>query len=222
MKAQQLPLFPLNTVLFPGVPIFLHIFEPRYRKMINLCIDERTPFGVVLLEERGNSDEISVPSDIGCSAEIVQVERLENGSLNIVAVGQDRFRVISTNSVEPYLQGEVEMIPMERSGNKQQLEQITDSLQELVPLYIETLSHIGEFEVQWDDLPDDPVEFAYLAAYILQIGTKKKQQFLNNHEALTTLRTIESTYRHEISILQALVDQQRLNPVETNTIFSLN
>ncbi len=222
MSAHQLPLFPLDTVLFPGVPIFLHIFEPRYRKMIDICINERLPFGVVHLEKREGEEPVAVPSEIGCSAEIVQVERLDNGTLNIVAVGQDRFRILNTNSMEPYLQGEVELLPMQISGDDYQLEQLSSSLQGLLPVYVETLKQIGEFEVQWDDLPQDPVELAYLAAYILQIESDQKQQFLNQHEALETLRSIEGTYRTEIRMLQGLVDQIRLNPIDKHSLFSLN
>src|SRR5512147_2655499 len=90
----ELPLFPLNTVLFPGMPISLHIFEPRYKLMIEQCIQIAQPFGVVLIREGvealGPSAE---PHQIGCSAQITQVERLEDGRMNIVAVGVERFQI---------------------------------------------------------------------------------------------------------------------------------
>ena len=222
MQPQQLPLFPLNSVLFPGVPIFLHIFEPRYREMINRCIDERTPFGVVLIESGEEVEDVAVPFEIGCSAEIVQVERLEDGRMNIVAVGQDRFRIVSTDSTKSYLQGDVEPFPMQVAASKQQLKAGSQTLQTLITTYVEALREVSEVEVQWDALPEDPIELAYLAAYVLQVPTAEKQAFLANDQALETIRVIQLAYRKEIQLLNAMVTQQRLNPSATETIFSLN
>lgn len=84
----ELPLFPLNTVLFPGTPIQLHIFEDRYLKMINRCIEEHKPFGVVLIEEGSEAfGPLAKPYRIGCTALIAKVEKLEDGRINITAVG---------------------------------------------------------------------------------------------------------------------------------------
>ena len=107
-----LPLFPLRLVLFPGQVLPLHIFEPRYRLMINHCVDEGQPFGVVLMHEdspdwRHYSGEVTLPHDVGTTAHIRQVERLPNGRLNIITVGLHRFRVRQLHFDMPYLQGEV-------------------------------------------------------------------------------------------------------------------
>ncbi len=77
----EIPLFPLNTVLFPGTPIHLHIFEERYKQMINLCLQEQRPFGVVLIRNGMEAlGPLAEPFHIGCTAEIAHVERLEDGA----------------------------------------------------------------------------------------------------------------------------------------------
>ena len=104
----ELPLFPLNTVLFPGMPINLHIFEPRYKLMIEQCIQNDEPFGVVLIHKGTEaSGPLAEPHPIGCTAQITQVERLDDGRMNILAVGGERFQIRSLNLFEPYLVGTV-------------------------------------------------------------------------------------------------------------------
>ena len=102
-----LPLFPLEVVLFPGMPLPLHIFEPRYQQMIDECTVDSTPFGV-LLETRGEL------ASIGCSAEIVQVlQRYPDGRLDILTEGRRRFEIVDTDAQMPYLRGSVRWLPEE-------------------------------------------------------------------------------------------------------------
>src|SRR3954453_11337770 len=89
---EEIPLFPLNTVLFPGMPLPLHIFEPRYREMIGACVRDERPFGVVLIKEGREVGEAAMPFEVGTLAKIVGVERLDDGRMNVVTVGTDRFR----------------------------------------------------------------------------------------------------------------------------------
>ncbi len=96
-----LPLFPLDVVLFPGTPLPLHIFEPRYREMISECLDRKTSFGVVRAKEEG-------VAEIGCTAEIITVTRkYPDGRLDIVTEGRERFEVMQVNQERSFLQAEV-------------------------------------------------------------------------------------------------------------------
>jgi Lon protease-like protein len=106
----QLPLFPLNTVLFPGATLPLHIFEPRYRQMIGECVDEERPFGVVLIERGAEVGEGAVPHRVGVTAQVTVVDRLADGRMNILCIGQDRFRILDTSSERAYLTGAVELL----------------------------------------------------------------------------------------------------------------
>ena len=112
---QTIPLFPLHAVLFPGTPIHLHIFEERYRQMIRFCLEERRPFGVALIRQ---GDEfgypLAEPYSVGCTAEIIHSSELPDGRFNLVAMGEERFKVFSISHKHPYLVGEVECLPMDK------------------------------------------------------------------------------------------------------------
>ena len=99
-----LPIFPLELVLLPGVPLPLHIFEPRYKEMIAECLEQKKPFGVV----RSSSDGVA---DIGCTAEIVSVtKKYDDGRMDILTRGVERFEVIQVNQERSFLQAEISVV----------------------------------------------------------------------------------------------------------------
>lgn len=107
----ELPLFPLNNVvLFPGMPLPLHIFEERYKAMIGACIDRNEPFGVLLIKEGNEVGEPASPHGVGTTARIAQVQRLEGGRLNILTRGEARFELLETVATTPHLVGLVRYI----------------------------------------------------------------------------------------------------------------
>ena len=96
-----LPLFPLDLVLLPGVPLPLHIFEPRYKEMINECLDQKTVFGMI----RSKEEKLAT---IGCTAEIINVlKKYPDGRMNILAEGKRRFEVLQVNQDRAFLQADV-------------------------------------------------------------------------------------------------------------------
>jgi len=96
-----LPLFPLDVVLFPGAPLPLHIFEPRYKEMIGECLAQKQLFGVVRARETSLAD-------VGCTAEIVAVTKTyEDGRLDIVTQGRERFEILELNQERTFLRGEI-------------------------------------------------------------------------------------------------------------------
>lgn len=108
----ELPLFPLHSVLCPGVALPLHIFEDRYRLMIGRCIDRGEPFGVVLIREGRNTAPLDGRiASVGSTAIISEVKRYPDGRLDIMTVGGRRFHIRAVDSDhEPYLVGEVEFL----------------------------------------------------------------------------------------------------------------
>jgi Lon protease-like protein len=99
-----LPLFPLDIVLFPGTPLPLHIFEPRYKEMIAECLANNASFGVVRAQEQGLAE-------IGCTAEIVSVTKeYPDGRLDIVTEGRNRFEILQLNRERTFLRGEILLI----------------------------------------------------------------------------------------------------------------
>ena len=100
MKA-LLPLFPLDVVLFPGTPLPLHVFEPRYKELISECLEQKKTFGIVRAEEEGLAD-------VGCTAEIVAVTKTyPDGRMDIVTEGRERFEVLEGDEQRSYLRGDV-------------------------------------------------------------------------------------------------------------------
>ncbi len=209
-----LPLFPLRLVLFPGQVLPLHIFEPRYRMMINQCIDEGQPFGVVLMHEdspdwRHYNGEVALPHDVGTTAHIRQVERLPNGRLNIITVGLHRFRVRQLHFDMPYLQGEVEIFPLARSSGPSVTED-ADAVRRLVIGYVGLLSKVMDAEIDIDELPEDPRTLAYLAASALQISWDDKQALLATPELPALLQAERLLLRKErmlLSFMQSTEDR---------------
>ena len=99
-----LPIFPLELVLLPGVPLPLHIFEPRYKEMIAECLEHKKPFGIV----RASSDGVA---DIGCTAEIMSVtKKYDDGRMDILTRGVERFEVIQVNEDRAFLQAEISVV----------------------------------------------------------------------------------------------------------------
>ena len=103
----SLSLFPLNLVLFPGMPLPLHIFEERYKSMIGECRDTEQPFGVVLIKEGLEVGEPADPFMTGTSARIIQVDQLDDGRMNILTQGDRRFQVMEITQKVPYLVAQV-------------------------------------------------------------------------------------------------------------------
>ena len=104
-----LDLFPLKTVLFPRMRLPLHIFEPRYRAMIHHCLEHDERFGIVLIEHGEEVGGPATPHSVGTTARVTNVELRDDGSLDIVAAGERRFRIESIVQTEPHLKAEVSL-----------------------------------------------------------------------------------------------------------------
>ncbi len=100
----EIPLFPLNVVLMPGTSLPLHIFEERYKQMVNECLDSETEFGMVLADEDGTRG-------VGCTARIVElVQRFEDGRMVILVEGSRRFKLNNIMTGKPYYVGDVDYL----------------------------------------------------------------------------------------------------------------
>src|SRR5687767_9222370 len=86
-------LFPLHTVLFPGGPLPLRIFETRYTDMVRRCMREQQPFGVVLIQDGDEAGEVATTATVGCTARIADFHTLKDGLLGISCIGERKFRV---------------------------------------------------------------------------------------------------------------------------------
>lgn len=186
----ELPIFPLNTVLFPGARLPLHIFEERYKLMINECIDERRPFGVCLIREGREAGGRAEPFPTGTTAHIREVQRLDDGRLNIVCTGGERFSITNIEQQTPYLIAEVRGLRQERSEANDAAEAVAALFAEYVRLNLAVTN-------QWAraiEMPSDPGALADFVGARLAVDVLTKQKLL---EQLSPERRLET----EIEIL---------------------
>jgi Lon protease-like protein len=194
-KVQALPLFPLNVVLFPRQPLPLHIFEQRYRTMIKQCIDNNEPFGVVLAYE---SD---VPAEIGTTARVTDVKRLPDGRMDIMTVGEERFRILNLRESEHgYLIGDVTMLPYTGNALPGQIEELARRTRH----YLKLLSEADDVQYR-SQFPTTPYELAMFAGIVLNVSLEAKQDLLS-HEKLPDLLDAECELLREENRYMSIVN----------------
>ena len=172
----ELRLFPLNTVLFPGMRMPLHIFEERYRTMIRECIEEDAPFGVLLIREGPETGGGAIPHTIGTTARITQVEYMEDGRMNLFTIGAQRFIAGTMRNDREYLTGEVEIIEQEPASDAAWA--MLPRAQELFNDYLKIYLALGDQFTRGVVLPDDPGEAADYIAARTEAPMPTKQEWL--------------------------------------------
>jgi Lon protease-like protein len=197
----ELSLFPLNTVLFPGQVLPLHIFEDRYRLMIRRCLAEDTPFGVVLIKQGREVGETAEPHPVGTVARIVESSHLPDGTMNILAVGTERFRIRRLFHDQPYLRGEVEFFPMPEAPDAEDLTGMAERVRTHVRRYIELIAEAAGLQIQVGEIPETPQQIGYLAAVALQVENAEKQVLLNSSSLARILTTEMTLLRRENALL---------------------
>ncbi|HEV2661327.1 MAG TPA: LON peptidase substrate-binding domain-containing protein, partial [Ktedonobacteraceae bacterium] len=191
--AIELPLFPLNLVLFPGTVSPLHIFEMRYRQMIVDCQRDEKPFGIVLA--RPESEHLNEkPYSVGTMVEIRNLDRLEDGRYTLMAVGTKRFRIVGERRDKPYLSGLVELYEDDAEPERIWLPAMQQA-RDLFGEYLGMLLEASEDKNVEAHLPDEAEELSYFIAYFLDIQEERKQQFLE----LTSTR---QRLQEEVAILR--------------------
>ena len=205
----ELPLFPLGTVLFPGMLLPLHIFEPRYREMINRCLDEKLPFGVVLIAKGKEVGEKAVPHAIGTAARITRVDRKPDGRMDIVVVGTKRFRITELNHDRAYLTGEVSHYPVLNGDTRLAVEQ-AQRVRPKIMRYVELMTQATGVQLPLDQLPEDPTTLAFLTAIALQMSAQDKQRMLNQAGIPEILDLGNYFLGRELQLLQYMVDSQHV------------
>ena len=207
MPGMELPLFPLGTVLFPGMMLPLHIFEPRYREMINHCLDEKLPFGVVLIREGKEVGETALPHIVGTAARITRVERKPDGRMDILAVGTKRFRIQELNHDRPYLTGNVSHYPVLDGETQLAMEQ-AQRVRPKILRYVELMTKATGVQLQLDQLPEEPTTLAFLTAIALQVSAADKQRMLNQAGIPAMLDLGNYFLARELQLLHYMVETQ--------------
>jgi uncharacterized protein len=204
----ELPLFPLNTVLFPGQMLPLHIFEDRYRLMIRRCLAEDLPFGVVLINRGPEVGTEAEPHLVGTIARILKSSHQPDGTIDIVTVGQERFSIEHLIHDQPYLRGEVKTLPMRESVDLGAEAALVDQVRDGVSLYIKLIAEAAGLQIQVDAMPDAPQQLGYLAGVAMQIDNREKQELLAKSSLLEVLAREIQLLNRENALLRWMIAQR--------------
>ena len=205
--SQSLPLFPLGTVLYPGLVLPLHIFEERYRELVRDLLDGPEPqqFGVIAIREGRETGIAGVRAlhEIGCTAILRQVDEQEDGRYNLVTVGTDRFRLLRLDDSRAYLQADVDLLTDE-AGDEAAAGLAVTAVQEAFLAYLEVLAQRSATRVNVPELPDEPVLLSYVVAASVVADLPDKQALLAEPDALRRLTAERALLLKETTLLRAL------------------
>jgi Lon protease-like protein len=205
---EKLPLFPLGTVLFPGLVLPLHIFEDRYRQLIGELRDGPEPrrFGVIAIREGRETgvDSVSALFDIGCTATVREITELEDGRFDIVTVGTDRFRLHGLGDPQPYLTGEVEILGEPLGAEPPAVALAVQAVQQGFRNYLNVLAERGSATINVPDLPDEPLLLSYLIAASMIIELPVRQGMLAQPDAVRRLTAERRLLARETAMLKSL------------------
>jgi ATP-dependent Lon protease len=189
---RELPVFPLPIVLFPGVPLPLHIFEPRYRQMLTDIHAGNNLFGLSYFDSTTSDKDIPPAGHVGCAAEVTETQALPDGRSNILTVGIIRYRVEKyVERDAPYLVAQVSFF----EDNDEDEEVLRDSSHEVAETFSRIARAVRTINDERAGLPDisdtEPQRLSFLVAAAMEIDADIKQELLelrSTSERLNRLR----------------------------------
>ena len=191
---RELPLFPLPVVLFPGMPMPLHIFEPRYRKMLADIRAGDNLFGLSYFDPAASEKEIPPAGHVGCVAEVSETQALPDGRSNVLTVGVVRYQVEAyVERGDPYLV----VRPNFFEDDDKDAESLAVNSRDVAAMFMRVANSIRVINDERGNLPDisdtEPQKLSFLVAAALEIEVETKQELLelrSTSERLTRLRDV--------------------------------
>ncbi|MDJ0385104.1 LON peptidase substrate-binding domain-containing protein [Streptomyces sp. G-G2] len=242
MTTVRLPLFPLNTVLFPGLVLPLNIFEERYRAMMRELLktgeEEPRRFAVVAirdgrevaptapglpdqtaLPERGptagfGADPIQAFHRVGCIADAATIREREDGSFEVLATGTTRVRLLSVDAGGPFLMAELEELPEDAGESAGAL---AEGVLRAFRSYQKRLAGARERSLTGAELPDDPSVVSYLVAAAAVLDIPSKQRLLQAPDTATRLAEELTLLRSETAVIRHLPSLPMVDLTRTPT-----
>jgi ATP-dependent Lon protease len=185
----DIPLFPLpSLVLFPNIAVPLHIFEERYKLMINGCIEQAEPFGLVLLRSGATEESEDTIHRVGVTARITDVERLGDGRMNIMCEGEARFRISRFTQQTPFWKGSVQFF--EEEPGRESFETLYEKVAALYRKVAALSSELSGSPQSELVLPESPIDLSFMLAYVLDIDSEEKQKMLEMRSTSERLQTL--------------------------------
>ena len=197
---RELPLFPLAVVLFPGVPLPLHIFEPRYRQMLTDIRVSNNFFGLSYFDSSTSEKDIPPAGHVGCVAEVTETQTLPDGRANILTVGLIRYRVEEyLERGDPYLVAQVSFFEDEEGAD----ELLSESSREVAETFTRIARAVRIINDERASLPDisdtEPQRLSFLVAAAMEIETEIKQELLELRSTCERLRRLRDMLARAVS-----------------------
>jgi Lon protease-like protein len=202
--AIEVPLFPLGTVLFPHMPMSLHIFEERYKAMMRDCRRESTTFGIVAIRSGQETGGGAVPYEVGTLAQLDEIEELPDGGYNLVVVGASRFHIDGFSHHRPYLVGSVHYL-QDIPAAADDTERLATAVTAAFRGYASQLRGIGQEDPFEFGLPGDPELLSYLVAAAMQVETAQRQRLLEIDGTAERLAACLRLLRREAALLDRML-----------------
>ena len=208
---EPLPLFPLNTVLFPGIVMPLHIFEDRYRSLVRDLIalppDAAREFGVVAIKvgyEVG-ARGVHTIQRTGCAALVTEVTANPDGTFEIMVVGRRRFHVESLDPSQEYLRADVQWLPDASGGDTPgDAQKAADRARELFEVYRDTVAELRGDDILEGETPTNPIDLSYTLAAALVLNLAERQALLEASDVVSRLRLGTALMRAELQAMTAV------------------
>lgn len=196
----ELPLFPLSIVLFPGVPLPLHIFEPRYRQMLRDIQINNNLFGLSYFDASASDREVPPPGHVGCVAEVTETQALPDGRSNVLTVGVIRYRIEEyVERALPYLVARVSFFEDEDEDE----EMLRESAHEVAETFTRIARAVRIINDERANLPDisdtDPQRLSFLVAAAMEADTNAKQELLEMRSTSVRLRRLRDMLARAVS-----------------------
>ena len=186
-----LPLFPLNSVVFPGQLVPLHIFEDRYRQLVRDVLASDSEFGISLIRKGKEVGGGAVPVEIGCAVRIIEIEELPDGRFNLSCRGTRRFRITEALDEDPYLRATVEFPPRPKDCEDESTLELAGEVAEHYRRHLALSLALQDGWQRHLHVPGDPVRLADAAAAVLDASPRQKQQVLRATAATTRLQLVQ-------------------------------
>lgn len=196
-----LPLFPLHAVLFPGMPLPLHIFEERYRQMMHMVLEQDRQFGVVLIREGKEVGGPAVPYQWGTVAQITALQNRPDGTMNLWTIGEQRFRIVQIVQHEPFMVAKVMLLPDVCDGCEQRILPLVHRATDRLEQYVRLLFSAEGSKHFVIELPNNPRVLANTIGAILQVPLIQKQKLLEIDDVVQRLEAGLALLEQEIERL---------------------
>jgi Lon protease-like protein len=206
---EELPIFPLSTVLFPGAVLPLHIFEERYKAMMRYAIENSGQFGISFRDDAsvGGETQPEVGS-VGCAAKIYAVMPLEEGKMNVLSTGLVRYRIVEFKQIVPFLIARIETFG-DDTEDESDLTRLYGDTRELAQKFLESVRSLADSNPTAAlELPEEAEAFSLFVASALPVDDESKQALL---EITSTKGRLVRLRHYLINTLSTYTDRLRLH-----------